>query len=59
MSNQDLDFSDDEKSPIVDEGCGGSNDQFKINIDREVDSKIGITFDTTKEIYDFYNRYAR
>ena len=23
MSNQDLDFSDDEKSSIVDEGCGG------------------------------------
>jgi len=26
MSIQDLNFSDDEKSPIVDEGCGVSND---------------------------------
>jgi len=26
MINQDLDFSDDEKSLVVEEGCGGSND---------------------------------
>jgi len=32
MSNQDLDFSDDEKSPVVDEGCGDSNDQFKVDM---------------------------
>ena len=59
MSIQDLNFSNDEKSPIVDEGCGGSNDQFRVDIDCEVDSKIGMTFDTTKEAYDFYNSYAR
>ncbi|XP_052203950.1 protein FAR1-RELATED SEQUENCE 5-like [Diospyros lotus] len=59
MSIQDLNFSDDEKSPIVDEGYGVSNDQFEEDINCEVDPKIGMTFDTTKEAYDFYNTYAR
>lgn len=39
MSIEDLNFSDDENSPIVDEGYGVSNDQFEEDINCEVDSK--------------------
>ena len=40
MNIQDLGFNDNEKSPVVDEGCGGSNNQFEEDIDCEVNPKI-------------------
>ncbi|KAL2545452.1 Uncharacterized protein Fot_14685 [Forsythia ovata] len=35
ISIRDLNFSDDEKSPIVVEGCGGSNNKFEEDITKD------------------------
>ena len=36
-----------------------SNDEFHANVEGEVIMKLGMEFETEKEVYDFKNNYAR